>query len=300
MSSIHLLTDSSTIWSSVVEQFALALLVYPGLVFALILALAFGWLVEGRMYLGWSRAAWASLDGLTSLASVLLVALALALLPWPLHPAAGWPWIASPIALWPALEGAFLVPLLPGLLAPSPLGGRAASREAQMSIAGRCVVWLALAMALWGGAGWTLLALPGRVLIGLAGLLALPAAIGSGPFGAERSLSAAGAEEGLDEATTALVRFARTARGAALLAALIIASLPTAAGVWSPPTLAQATPVQPWVGLLLFVALFIVIVLLLRRMTGLVPRLTLPAALRWCWWRALPLAVIGMLYLILV
>jgi hypothetical protein len=64
--------------------------------------------------------------------------------------------------------------------------------------------------------------------------------------------------------------------------------------------LSGAAPVQPWVGLLLFIALFIVVVLLLRQMTGLLPRLTLPAALRWCWWRALPLALIGMIYLILV
>jgi len=122
---------------------------------------------------------------------------------------------------------------------------------------------------------------------GLAGLLALPAAIGVGPFGAERSLNAAGAEEGLDEATASLVRFARTARGAALLAALIVASLP--------PVL-----LQPWVALLLIAGLFMLITLLLNRISGALPRLTLPAALHWCWWRALPLAVVGLVYLIIV
>ena len=76
---------------------ALSLLFYPGLALALILALVFGWLTEGRVRLGWLRgAAWGSLDGLLSLASILLAALTLALLPWPLHPAAGWAWAGRP------------------------------------------------------------------------------------------------------------------------------------------------------------------------------------------------------------
>jgi hypothetical protein len=164
---------------------------------------------------------------------------------------------------------------------------RAASREAQISVAGRCVIWLAIGIALWASAGWNARVLPGHALGALAGLLALPAAIGAGPFGAERSLNAAGAEEGLDEATASLVRFARTARGAALLAALIVASLP--------PML-----LQPWVALLLIAGLFMLVTLLLNRISSALPRLTLPAALHWCWWRALPLAVVGLVYLILV
>jgi hypothetical protein len=254
----------------------------------LVLALVFGWLDAGRVrFGGLGRAAWGSLDGLLSLASILLAALALVLLPWPLHPAAGWAWVGRPALLWAAIEGAFLLPLLAGMMAPAALGVRAASREAQISLAGRCVIWLAIGIALWAGAGWEARALPGRALGALAGLLALPAAIGAGPFGAERSLSAAGAEEGLDEATASLVRFARTARGAALLAVLIVASLPSAL-------------LQPWVTLLLIAGLFVLVALLLNRIAGALPRLTLPAALRWCWWRALPLAVVGLVYLILV
>jgi hypothetical protein len=276
-------------------QTLLSLLLYPGLALALLLALIFGWLTEGRPQIGWLRGvAWASLDGLLSLASILLAALALALLPWPMHPAAGWTLIGDPVALWVALEGAFLLPLLPGLLAPSALGERAAHREAQMSVAGRCVVWLALGTALWApsigsgpGAGWAVSRLPGRGLLALAGLLALPAAIGAGPFGAERSLNRAGAEEGLDEATAALVRFARTLRGAVLLAMLIVVTLPSAL-------------IQPWIALLLSAGLFVVVALLLSRVAARLPRLPLPAALRWCWWRALPLAVAGMVYLLLV
>ena len=267
---------------------ALSLLLYPGLALMLILALVFGWLTEGRVRFVWLRgAAWGSLDGLLSLASLLLAALALALLPWPLHPAAGWAWLGHPISLWAAIEGAFLLPLLAGLLAPAVLGERAASREAQISVAGRCVVWLAIGIALWAGAGWDARALPGRALGALAGLLALPAAIGAGPFGAERSLNAAGAEEGLDEATASLVRFARTVRGATLLVLLIVASLPTAL-------------LQPWVALLLIAGLFMLVALLLNRVAGALPRLTLPAALHWCWWRALPLAVVGLVYLIVI
>jgi hypothetical protein len=269
-------------------EILLSLLLYPGLALALVLGLLFGWLCERRLQLGWvRRAAWASPDGLLNLASILLAAAALALLPWPLHPSAGWPLIGDSLVLWATLEAAFLLPLLPGLLAPSPLGERAASREAQMSVAGRCVVWLALGAALWAGADWTARALPGRGLVALAGLLALPAAIGVGPFGAERSLNQAGAEEGLDEATAALVRFARTLRGAALLAMLIVISLPTAL-------------IQPWVALLLSAGLFVLVALLLKRLADMLPRLTLPAALRWCWWRALPLGVAGLVYLMLV
>ena len=270
------------------SNLVLSLLLYPGLALVLILALVFGWLIEGRVRFMWLRGvAWGSLDGLLSLASIALAALALALLPWPLHLAAGWVWGGSPVALWAALEGAFLLPLLAGLLAPTSLGERAASREAQISVAGRCVVWLAIGIALWAGVGWTVRELPGRALAGLAGLLAVPAAIGARPFGAELSLNPAGAEEGLDEATASLVRFARTARGAALLAVLIVASLPLAL-------------LQPWVALLLIAGLFVLVALLLNRVAGAQPRLTLPAALRWCWWRALPLALVGLIYLIVI
>jgi hypothetical protein len=276
--------------------------VYPGLLLALVLALLFGWLTYGRRFFGRLRgvAFWRSFDGLAAVGSIALAALALALLPWPYHPAAGWRWIGSPIALWAALEVAFLTPLLPGLLAPAPLGARAASREAQMGLAGRFVFWIALGVALWLGAGWSWLALPGRLLATIAGFMALPAAIGAGPFAAERSLSTAGAEEGLDEAPAGLVRFARTLRGGVLLAALLVASLPLTGGLWASPLGSATVALQPWAALLIAAALFVLVALLMRRLSAIWPRLPLPAALRWCWWRALPLAVAALVYLIIV
>ncbi len=283
---------------------AVSILLYPGLALALILALLLTGLTERRLALGRLPGAQAlrSLDGLAACASILLAAIALALLPWPYHPAADWSLVGQPIVFWCALEGAFLLGQLPSLLAAAPLAARAAAREVQMNVAGRCVFWLAIGIALWGRAGWALAALPGRLLVGLAGLLALPAAIGVGPFGAERSLSAAGAEEGLDEGTAGLVRLARGVRGAVALAALVVASLPLALGATIPPTLNanDTAPLRPWIILLLCVALFVLVSLLLRQVTLAMPRLTLPAALRWCWWRALPLALAGLIYLIVI
>jgi hypothetical protein len=272
----------------------LAILLYPGLGLAIGLALLFGWLTQGRAFFGQVRvvAFWKSLDGLAGMASIVFATVALTLLPWPLH-LAGHLWGGRPLVLWAAIEGAFLAPVLPALLAPSPLAARAASREAQLGVAGRFVIWIALGTALWAGADWSWAALPGRALIGLAGLLALPLAIGAGPFEAERSMSAAGAEEGLDVATAGLVRFARTFRSAVLLAVLIVASLPSVEP-WG-----AATQIRPVFALLIGAAVFVVVALLLRQLAAALPRLTLPAALHWCWWRALPLAIAGLVYLII-
>lgn len=266
---------------------ALALILYPGLALTVGLALLLRLIAEGRPgALALPAAPWRSADSMMAVLSLALAALGLALIPWPLHPAAGSPLVGSPLLIWAAFEGAFLAPLLPALLAPSPLAVRAASREAQLGVAGRCVVWMAIGVALWAGASWEPAALPGRALAALGGLLAVPAAGGLGPFGAERSLSPAAAEEGLDGATAALVRFARGARAAALLAALIVASLPLHL-------------IAPPIALTIALAVFILAALLAGRARGL-PRFTLPGGLRWCLWRAMPLAVAGLVYVIVV
>lgn len=267
----------------------LAIAIFPGLVLTLALGGLFRWLLEGAVSAKITvlAAAVRSVEGLLGLASILLAALAMALLPWPLHPAPGWAWVGNPIALWVVIEGAFLLPIIPGLLAQSPFVLRATSREAQISVAGRVVFWLALGAALWVAQGWSAWVLPGRVLAALAGLLALPAAAGVGPFGAERSLSRAGAEAGLDEATTRLLGFARVTRAAVLLVALIVATLPM-------------RELRGELAALLVLALFVTLTLVMRRVFVVLPRLTLPGALRWCWWAGVLPGLIGIAYLVVV
>jgi hypothetical protein len=271
----------------------LFLTVLLGLALAFALAIIVGRLAHGRVprLPRHADVLWTSADGVAALVSLLLAAATLALLPWPLHPAAGRTLVGQPLVIWAALEGAFLVPLLPALLAPSPLAARAASREAQINAAGHCVVWLACVVAL--AAGGTIEELPGRVLLLLGASLALPAAVGLGPFAPERSLSPAGAEEGLDDDTARLLGFARITRSAALLA------------VWSLAVVALAGrpgDTLPFPGPMLIAALALVAVaaLILGRYGAERPLRTLPAALRWCWWRALPLALAGIVYLTVV
>lgn len=263
-----------------------ALLVYPGLLLTLLLAALFRAVAERQPRPPGSGRLVISRQLLLGMVSIALMAFGLVLLPWPLHPAANWPWVGHLALLWVVIEGAFLLPLLPGLRSAAPLVVRAASREAQVGVAGRAVIWLSIGLALAQAGAWSLLDLPGRAVLLLAGLLALPAAASVGPFGAERNLNLVGMEQGLDNLSTVLLCFARTARAAGLLAALIVASLHT-------------VPTQPLFALLIMLALFVVMLLLLRQ-TAALPRLTLPAALRWCWWRALPLAVIAFVYLGLV
>ena len=264
----------------------LALLVYPGLLLTLILAVIFRAVAERQSARRGAGRLMVSGQLLLGVVSIALMAFGMALLPWPLHPAADWPWVGRLALLWIVVEGAFLLPLLPGLRSAAPLVVRAASREAQLGVAGRAIIWLSIGLALSDGGAWSLLDLPGRAGLLLAGLLALPAAVGVGPFAAERNLNLTGMEQGLGNAAAALLRFAHTTRAAGLLAALIVTSL-------------HSVPTQPLFALLIMLALFVVVLLLLRQ-TAALPRLTLPAALRWCWWRALPLAVVAFVYLGLI
>jgi hypothetical protein len=263
----------------------IALLIYPGLVLTLALGLLLGPLAGAGLprpsiLAGAGRGA----EGLAGLASLLLVALGLGLAPLPLHPAAGRDSVGLLPLVWVLVEAAFLAPLIPAAATRMPLAVRAAAREGQLGIAGRAVVWVAIAAGLWAGSA--LVDLPGRLLVLASGLLALPAAAGLGPFGPERSLAPDAPEEGLDGTTKALLRFTRRARAGAL--ALLLATSAIPAGLVGAPA-----------ALGLALALTLLLGLALRRASRL-PRLTLPAALRWCWFRALPLGLAGLAYLLLV
>lgn len=268
-------------------QIIISLLIYPGLLLALGLSLLYTITVTGRLRLhrGAIGATWRSSEGLLYTTGIVLTGCALALLPWPLHPVqlgrGVWLWS------WALFEGAFLLPLVPGLLANTPTVVRAASREAQIGVAGRALLWLALTAGLLFPFDQQLVILPAYLLIVLAAIFAFPAATGWGPFAAETTITPGGGAYGLDAGTTSLAAAARTIRMVGLLAASLIALLPR-------------TVIPPLAGVLLFVAVFVGVSVLLKRMTGQFPRQPLPELLRICWWRTLPLALAAGVYLALV
>jgi hypothetical protein len=254
----------------------IAALIYPGLLTALVAGALFGLLAErqrGLPPLGAAR----TREGFAALASALLAGLALAAMPWPLHPAglgAAWLWA------WAGFELAFLLPLLPPLAAGAPAVARAAIREAQLGALARAMLWAALAAALPIHGDWRPATVPAHLLALGAALLALPAAIGWGPFGSEESITPGGTQAGLPAATRALDSWARDVRAGALIAAALVALLPTSVG-------------PPWLGLAMICAGFVAASVALRQLTGRLPRLTLPTALRFCTVWALPLAALA-------
>lgn len=261
----------------------LALLLYPGLIFALLLGLLTDAVWQRRVRVPRLRLEvfWSSADGILAGASIVLAALALALLPWPWHPAGTAAWVGSLILIWVVLEGAFLAPLLPALLSGVPQTVRAAIREAQMAAAGRAVIWLASGVSAWSLVGWAVADLPIRLLAATAAAMALPVALGVGVFGEERSITPGGTDAGLPQAVADAARFARSVRGAVLLCVPVVLMLP---------------PILPALQLLLALGVPAAVLFGLRRLDGVLPRLTLPAALRWCWWRAMPLALAALVY----
>lgn len=269
-------------------QSIITLFIYPGLGLALGLSVLYTVLTAQHLRMRGDviRAAWRSTEGLLHLVSILLTSISLTLLPWPLHPtpsaAAAWVWV------WAVLEGAFLLPLLPGLLSGAPFVVRAASREAQVGVMGRMLLWIALSVGLTLGDGWQFVTLPATLLAALAAIFAFPAAVGWGPYAPEVHLTPGGAEHGLDSGTAALSGVARSVRTAVLLAVSLVALVPT-------------TPLlQPWLRLTLLATLFIGVSILLRQISGLLPLLPLPMALRTCWWRSLPLGIAAVVYLAVV
>jgi len=259
-----------------------ALLLYPGLLSIVLLSVLIA--LPARIGLPALQSLGAIRRGhyvALAILSITLAVVAAVLTPWPLHPAARPP-VGNVLVAWVVLEVAALAPLLPGFASGMPLAVRAASREAQLGIAGRSVVWVAIAVA--GYAGTTAVDLPGSLLAFVAGLLALPAATGLGPFGAERSLDPDRPAIGLDEPGMALLRLARLVRAVALFGLLVSAAHP----LW-----VFGAPVA-----LVLTFLGAIGCGFILRWASMLPRLPLPVGLSWCWWQALPLAVAGLVYLI--
>lgn len=252
-----------------VARIALAALVFPGLLTALVAGIGYGLIVRGQAGRPAGLGALGSREGRATLGGALVAGLGLATLPWPLHPyaAAGssaWVWA------WAAFELAFLLPLLPALLAESPRVVRAAIREAQLGVLARALLWAALGGALalherWAGAA----ALGAHVLALAAALAAFPAAIGWGPFGTEERMTPGGMTAGLPAPGGALDAWARDLRAGALLTALLVAALPVGA-------------VPPILALIIVLVGVMIGALLLRSFARRLPRMTLPDSLRFC------------------
>lgn len=262
---------------------AIAALIYPGLLTTVVAGAIFGLITGGRSGAAWSAHALRSREGLAALASALFAALGLAALPWPLHPASpGSAWLWA----WAGFELAFVLPLLPALAAGAPAVARAAIREAQLGTLARAALWGALAAAMPLHADWRPATLPAHLLALAAALLALPAAIGWGPFGAETSITPEGTQAGLPASVRAIDSWARTLRAGALISAALVVLLPSAVG-------------PAWLGLAMLGAGLVTASLALRQLAGRLPRFTLPAALRLCTLGAVPLAALAAVALLL-
>lgn len=259
-------------------------LLYPGLLTALAAGALYRVVLRGGPGAPLGLAAAGSREGLMAAAGVALAGAGLACLPWPLHPVspgAGWLWT------WAAFELAFLLPLLPALASGVPALARAAIREAQLGVLARALIWAALAAALtlhstWASAG----ALATHLLALAAALAAFPPAVGWGPFAAEERVTPGGVTAGLGTAGRAFDSLARDLRAGALLAALLVAGLPAGA-------------LPPALGLSLALVGVALVAALLRNFEGRVPRMTLPAALRFCLTWPAPLSLAATLALVL-
>lgn len=229
-----------------------------------------------------------SVDGWAALVCIVLVVLAFAALPWPFHPASDQSWMGHPALIGVLVESAFLAPVFAGLLASSPLAARAVIREAQVNGAGRLALWVAAGSLLWGDTGWTGLEALGRIVLFVAGLVAVAAAAGLGPFEPDTSLSPSGAEEGLDERERWLAYVARHMRASLALALFVVSVVP------------GTEVVQPTIALIIVIALFAVLIAGLRRARRTLPRVTLHTTVHWCLWYMLPVALITSVYLELV
>jgi hypothetical protein len=248
---------------------------YPGLLCALLFGALFGLILGDPLALPALVGLLRTRDTVVLLAALLCAAIASTLLPWPLNPLGttqGWMWA------WAALELAFLLPLLPGLLNGAPPLVRTALREAQIGVAARALFWLALGTLYAAGGEWGLAALPARLVATLTALLAYPAAIAWGPFGGGQELVQS--SDGLSTEQRALTRCVNQVRAAVLLVAGLLAILPIA-----------RAPV--WLALAMLLVAFGASLLVLRQLDGLFPRMTIQAIMRYCWQQLLPLGIVA-------
>ena len=268
---------------------AFSLLLYPGLLASLILSLLVGRLLEGPASGGRAlRALGNALRGRASLSYIIAPALALIAigsLPWPALP---WqsPVRLEPWRLWALAEGSALAVILSGMASSSSLISRAAAREAQLGVSGRLPIWIGVAVVSAAPVDARLTA-ASLALAGLAALLAAPAAAGWPPFGGAPlgpSSPYVPAQGVAADGPVALAQWARRLQAIFWLALLATVFVPLPALPW-------------WVALPLRLLIMVALASIARGTRGLFVSHTLPSALRWCWWIALPCAVAAVLLL---
>jgi hypothetical protein len=260
-----------------------ALFVYPGLIPAVLLTLLFNFLVSQRRLVlpPDLMKAVLSTDGLGAIVSVILAISALVYMPWPFNPA--YSNVAGPLLMWAALEAAFLVPSLVAQTSSSPMVVRGAARSLQIGLAGRIVIWCVFGALYWANqtAGWSVV--PAILLAWVSGLLALPAAIGVGMFRNDTALTGV-ITTGLNLSTVALMQIAADVRSTVLI-------------VMVTSSLVPLDVVSEMVRMIAIIGSTIISMVVIRLMIRNQPFVTLAAALRWCWWRALPPALLAIAYL---
>jgi hypothetical protein len=188
--------------------------------------------------------------------------------------------------LWSVVEVGALLLVLPGLLAARPDASRAAVREAQLGLSGRLPIWVALAaVSFLSSAAAPFPPNRARLVAALATVLAVPAAAGWPPFGTsmptlQSGLIAAPGEHWLGDEDAALFRWARRLQAIFWLALVATVYVPLPRLEW-------------WLELALRLLVIAGLAALVRGSRGLFVNRTLPAALRWCWLLALPIALLA-------
>jgi hypothetical protein len=188
--------------------------------------------------------------------------------------------------MWAALEIAYLLPPLAAQTASSPMVVRGAARSLQIGLAGRVVIWCVFCALYWANQRWQLNTLPALILAWIAAVLALPAAIGIGMFRNDTALTGM-MTTGLNISTVALLQIATDMRAAVLVFAITTSVVPVDIA---------STALR----LALVIVITLVTLATMRLLVRNQPFATPAAALRWCWWRALPPALLALGYLAFV